>query len=149
MKLNKYHVSALLMALVFILVFTLTQCAQDKNNEQDSTTTTTVNQSVQDTQPPPLLSGDEVMTCKKEGNLLQIGIDLPSGAGCEASLIAISDPEYRFGWSDNPETVLSDIAQITLDGDGKGSVTLVLKAENAKAYVILTCSDNSYMIEIA
>lgn len=95
----------------------------------------------------PALSADGVLECQKSGDTLTVTVTLPECAGQEVSLLTLSDPQYQYTWSENPDA-LSDIGQITLDGQGKGSLTLKLKSESDPVYVILTAADGSYTAEV-
>lgn len=77
-----------------------------------------------------------------------VNITLSECAGKEVSLLALSNPQYQYTWSENTETCLSDISQITLDKDGKGTLEIKLKNTGETAYIILTAEVGNYIAEV-
>ncbi|MBS6475641.1 MAG: hypothetical protein KH354_06635 [Clostridiales bacterium] len=89
-----------------------------------------------------------IMTCLKSGNSVMVNITLSECAGKEVSLLALSNPQYQYTWSENMETCLSDISQIALDKDGKGTLEIKLKSSSETAYIILTAEVGNYIAEV-
>lgn len=99
------------------------------------------------TTPIPTLPADGVLSCQRSGDTLLVNVTLPECAGGEVSLLALSDPQYQYSWSENPDALL-DIGQITLDSQGNGTLTLKLKSATEPVCVILTAASGSYTMEV-
>lgn len=97
---------------------------------------------------PDAVPADGIMSCTKSGDSVTVDITLSECAGKEVSLIVISDPQYQYTWSENAEVCLSDIGQVALDKDGKGTFELKLKNSSETAYIILTAEVGSYIAEV-
>ena len=145
MKLTK---KLLLLCFMALMIFALITGCNDKKNPTESTTTTTSTTTTQNTDPPTMLDGKDVIKYQKDGDKVKVNITLADASGCYVSLIALSNPDDRFSWSNEGKDSLSDLAQVKLDKDGKGEATLVLSSQSEKVFVILTAPDSSYVVEI-
>ena len=144
MKLTK---KLLLLCFMALMIFALITGCNDKKNPTESTTTTSQT-TTENTDPPTMLDGKDVMKYQKDGDKITVNINLADASGCYVSLIALSNPDDRFSWSNEGKDSLSDLAQIKLDKEGKGEATLVLSSQSEKVFVILTAPDSSYVVEI-
>ncbi len=128
-------------ALLLVVCGVLCGC-KGKEQPENSTAATT------EKEKPAATPADGIMSCTKNGAAVTVNITLTECAGKEVSLVAILDPQYQYTWSENASACLSDIGQICLDKDGKGTHTLTLKAENEPVYIILTAESGSYISEV-
>ena len=97
---------------------------------------------------PEVSTPDGVLTCQREGDEVTATVRLAACAKQEVSLLALSDRQYQYTWWETPDVCLSDIAQLTLDEQGYGEITLKLKAVSDPTYIILTTANGSYILEV-
>ena len=97
---------------------------------------------------PEVSTPDGVLTCQRVGDEVTAAVRLAACAGQEVSLLALSDKQYQYTWWETPDICLSDIAQLTLDEQGQGGITLKLKAVSDPTYIILTAANGSYILEV-
>ncbi len=138
---KKIFVSICICALLLIVCGVLCGC-KGKDKPQNTTAATTENEK------PMAIPADGIMSCTKSGEGVTVNITLSECAGKKVSLVAISDPQYQYTWFENADICLSDIGQISLDKDGKGTLVLKLKGENEPAYIILTAESGSYIEKV-
>ena len=61
----------------------------------------------------------------------------------------LSNLSYRYDWADKPEAGLCDVAQIRLDEQGKGTLTMHLNNETDPFYLIVTtASGECFTIQV-
>lgn len=96
----------------------------------------------------PLLPAEDVLSYTKEGSAVTVNVTLAKAAGCQASLILLTDPAYRLSWWDNADACLSDLGQLSLDETGSGTVTLQMKEGASSFCIILTTPVGAYLLEV-
>lgn len=146
----------ILICFMLLALCTLGGCQSKPNpggTETDALTTTApVSQSTPaGTDPgdthPETKPADGVLNCQRSGDTLTVTITLTECAGQEVSILALTDRQYQYTWSENPDAT-HDIGQITLDSQGRGSLTLKPKSADDPVCVILTASSGSYIVEV-
>ncbi len=140
----------ILICAVLLSLCVVSGCKSKTEPDGTEAVTTTASVSVSETAPAgtlPTLPADGALSCERSGDTVTVTVTLTECAGQEVSLLALSDSQYQYTWPDNPDA-LSDIGQITLDGQGKGSLVLKLKNETDPVCIILTASSGSYISEV-
>ena len=91
-------------------------------------------------------SEDGPVTYTKAGSVLTVTLKLPEHGLEEASLLLLTDGSKQNSWKEDP-SVLLDIDQVTLDEEGRATVTMTLsKAESA--CIVVTVGDSVYQKEV-
>ncbi|MBP3321855.1 MAG: hypothetical protein J6M12_05840 [Clostridia bacterium] len=90
---------------------------------------------------------DGVLSTDKSGKTLTVKITLADQKNEQVSLVLLDDLSHKADWSENPEHLI-DLAQLTLNEQGEGTVTLQLKDENAVCHLLLTTTKGSYSVKI-
>lgn len=147
----------LLMLTVFLLLIALLTLFAACGDQTDTTTETTggtgtttdmdsvSGNTVTSTEPdePEVISA----TASYADGVLKVTVVASSATLKDASLVLLSDVAYRDSWSEHPDQVL-DIAQFTLDADGKGTYGFSLDAERLPVCVLLTVNHKNYLLEV-
>lgn len=81
----------------------------------------------------------------KQGSTLTVEVVGNKKTDSQLGVVLLTSEKYLETWKDNPEALI-DIGQITLDDDGKGSITLMLSKEDAEYVICITHSGGNYII---
>ena len=95
----------------------------------------------------PPTPAEGVLSYKKDKTALTVTVTLKDGADRQVSLLILDGLEHKNDWHESPEHLI-DIAQVQLDSEGKGTVSMQLKDENAVCYLLLSTKDGSYSAKI-
>ena len=96
---------------------------------------------------PDELSADGILSYEKSGNALTVKVTLREQSGKMLSLLLLTDPTKRFTWQEDTDKYLVNLAEITLDQNGNGIITLPLES-GKRIYLILTSSSGCYIKEV-
>lgn len=139
----------ILICAVLLALCVLGGCKDKREPSGTETDTVTTSASISATSPAGTTPApaDGVLECRKDGDRVTVSVTLSECAGQEVSLLALTDRQYQYTWQDHPDAT-HDIGQITLDGQGKGSLVLKLKNADDPVCVILTAAGGSYIAEV-
>lgn len=115
----------LLTILLLASLVVMPSCSGDKPSSQTTTGAVTTNPNV-----------EKDVDVTRVGETGELKLHLPEEAGNTLTLLVISDLSIENEWKSHPEAV-ADIAEITLDENGRATTKLSLSIEG-KLYLILT-----------
>ncbi len=128
----------------------LAGCTKKKTTDIPSPTSpapqSSVTESFNCSELPPT-PAEGVLSFKKDKTALTVTVTLKDGANRQVSLLILDGLEHKNDWHESPDHLI-DIAQVQLDSEGKGTVSMQLKDENAVCYLLLSTKDGSYSAKI-
>ena len=129
---------------------TITSTATTTTTTASETTqvpSSTAEPSQEDPLYPDELSADGILSYEKSGNALTVKVTLREQSGKMLSLLLLTDPTKRFTWQEDTDKYLVNLAEITLDQNGNGIITMPLESGKS-IYLILTSSSGCYIKEV-
>ncbi len=135
---------------LFFILLTLALSVAACGSADIDTTAPTVDTTVtngSDRLYPDELSSDGVLAYEKSETALSVTVTLPSSADKSLSLLVLTDPVKRFTWQEDADKYLINLAEIALDKDGVGRLTIPYD-ETKPVYLLLTSSEGCYLKEV-
>ena len=111
----------------------------------------TTSSSASSTEEPSLSElrpAEGVLFYTRQEDELTVTVTLADAAEEEISLLLLTDPNYRYTWTENPDAYLLNLGQIKLDPSGNGSLIWPYDGRET-AYLVLTASCGCYVLEVA
>ena len=79
----------------------------------------------------------EKMDGVRNGELYTLNVTTKGLEGEELGVVVLTDEKYLDNWKDNPDAVI-DIAQFSVDDNGKGSITVTVPADISEFFICVS-----------
>ncbi|MBQ7364616.1 MAG: hypothetical protein IJW46_03365 [Clostridia bacterium] len=138
--------------LVLVLICGVLAACGGNDTEAVTTVSTPVSSEPVGTEgqlPEGTLSAEGVFSAERLEDIVTLTVSSPEDAGGTVSIVLLYDLAALHTWKDSQKTSLVNLGEVTLDGEGKGSLLLSCEGVSGSFYAVVTAPSGCYIGEVS